>query len=219
MATAVRGRRHHSRAGGGRIGAESALCGWRDGFADGRAWCVGCVWGWVYRRARAHTVVSLGCLRACRWYVIAGMIVGAAIFSYVIGTICTLVQGLMVTSLEFQGRMDLLATYMQQYDFPIELRARANQFCFYSNEVHKSLDGIGDKVTKLLSPAMRKEAAVHIYGDTLTAVGMFQHADELFIADIAMKLRTTTYAPMEYVFNEGAGCEVPPSHHASRPVR
>ena len=46
-----------------------------------------------------------------RIYVCCGMVIGAAIFTYVIGTICTLVSGLNVTSIEFQGRMDVLSEY------------------------------------------------------------------------------------------------------------
>ena len=43
-----------------------------------------------------------------RLYVIVGMIVGGVIFSYVMGTMCTLVTQLMVTNIEFQINMDLL---------------------------------------------------------------------------------------------------------------
>ena len=57
---------------------------------------------------------------------------------YVIGTICTLVSQLMVTSLAFQERMDMLSEYMSFHQFPSEMRKRANAYNFYTASVRHS---------------------------------------------------------------------------------
>ena len=97
-------------------------------------------------------------------YVILGMVIGAAIFSYVVGTICTLVTGLMVNSVEFQKNMDMLSEYMSIHNFPLELRKRANSFCFYTFEVQKSSSSTQEVVRTMLSLPMQKDVAMHIYG-------------------------------------------------------
>ena len=86
-----------------------------------------------FRRPQATqtlTTVGYGTV-ACtetaeRWYVIVGMIIGALIYSYVIGTVCTVIHELMAVSLEFQENMDLLTEYMLENDLPHTFRRKAS---------------------------------------------------------------------------------------------
>ena len=64
-----------------------------------------------------------------RVFVVIGMLVGSAIFAYVIGTVCDLVQGLMGSTIKFQAAMDELSEYMTTHRFPEKLRRLVRAPC------------------------------------------------------------------------------------------
>ena len=99
-----------------------------------------------------------------RIFVILGMVVGASAYAYILGSICTLVTGLMASTIEFQSRMDLLHEYMTDHKFTDEMRDRVNKFCFYSFGVNKALGSREHHIKQMFSPSMRRDIAYHIYG-------------------------------------------------------
>ena len=99
----------------------------------------------------------------------------------------------MLTTIEFQTRMDMLSEYMSQHNCPKELRERANRFCFYTFEVKKAGKNMEEDVNEMLSPPMKRDVAFHIYGKVLRSVPMFGSGEQSFIKDTANLLFTTTY--------------------------
>ena len=60
----------------------------------------------------------------------------------------------------------------------------------------------GSQVKGMLSLTMKREVSYHIYGQTLHQTRMFQQANDAFIKDIAVRLSTVTWGPMEYVCDQ-----------------
>ena len=118
---------------------------------------------------------------------------------YVVGTVCTLLTGLMENSVEFQEKMDVLMSFMQDNHMSDEMRDRASGYCFYRFKVFNSIHSHNDVVDELLSPAMRRDVAYHMYGKVLEQVPMFVTGEKAFISAVAFRLLTATYSPMECV--------------------
>jgi len=138
-----------------------------------------------------------------RMFVMFSMFVGAAVFSYVIGTVCIIAQGLSIETEEFQAKMDALNQFMQKYKIPTHLRVRANDFCFYAHSSKYSMsDSMREKVSNLVfSPPLMSEIAYFIHGPILSKLDMFRDTHREFLAELSKDLQNRLFGPHEYVYN------------------
>ena len=99
----------------------------------------------VYWAIQTVTTVGYGDVgpvnTAEKIYVVAAMIMGVAIFSYVLGTMCTLLAGFKSAEADFQQKMDTMLTYLNSHKkrIPSPLRRRALDYCFYARESANSV--------------------------------------------------------------------------------
>ena len=82
------------------------------------------------------------------------------------------------------------------------MRDRASKYCFHRFKCFNSINSHNYEVAELFSPAMRRDVAYHIYGKVLEQVPMFRMGEKSFVTALAHRLLTSTYSPMEYIFDE-----------------
>jgi potassium voltage-gated channel Eag-related subfamily H protein 7 len=132
-----------------------------------------------------------------RLYNISAMMICSLIFAYVVGTMCSLVQGLDVTNLQFQSMMDDINEYLQKNKVPKELRKRIRKYCLYqrdSTNHHNEAE-----LMEFFSPALRNEVALHNYLPILEKITYFTTASNSFLTKLALHIKTTVFGPNEAV--------------------
>jgi hypothetical protein len=136
-----------------------------------------------------------------RIYVIFMMMVSALVFAYVVGTMCSLVQGLNSQSLYFQGMIDDINDYMEMTHLPFNLRRRIRRYCLFRRDAaqHQNERQIWD----FLSPSLRLEAALYQYLPILEQVPYFRETSSHFVSELACHLSQLVYGPNEVLINQG----------------
>ncbi|DBB02391.1 TPA: hypothetical protein ACH3X3_011394 [Trebouxia sp. C0006] len=139
-----------------------------------------------------------------RIYEIFGMILGASVYAYMVGAICSIVASMNAASAEFNQQMDSLNTFMAESQLPPSLRARLREFFRYRRSA-RSLHDCPD-LLQAMSPALRAQVASHTQAKWVNTVPFFRPLPEYLKTEIALALRTEAYAPNEPVVREGDKC-------------
>jgi len=139
----------------------------------------------------AERVVSIVC-----------MILGACLYSYIVGTVTTVVQGLDISRRAFEDKMDSINDYMSLSCFPTHLRRRIRAYCFYQRDTKSFLPQERDLYASV-SPALRSMCAFYKYNVLLKRVPYFSHAPTQVISELALLLKHAIYMPGECVMKAG----------------
>ena len=122
-------------------------------------------------------------------------------FAYVVGTMCSLVQGLNSQTLYFQSMIDDINDYMEMTHLPRTLRLRIRRYCLFRRD--GALHQNEQKIWKFLSPSLRLEAALHQYLPILEQVPYFRETSPHFVSSLACHLRPLVYGPNEVLIAQG----------------
>ena len=112
------------------------------------------------------------------------MLLGSAMFAYVVGTMCSVVQGLSETSLAFQSRMDRINEYMVECKLPSSLRSRVRKYCLYQRDANL-IRAEERRLLSTLSPALRSEISSFNYEIPLRSARYFKDAPREFIHSLS----------------------------------
>ncbi|KAA6426426.1 MAG: voltage-gated ion channel superfamily [Trebouxia sp. A1-2] len=140
-----------------------------------------------------------------RIYEIFGMILGASVYAYMVGAICSIVASMNAASAEFNQQMDSLNTFMAESQLPPSLRARLREFFRYRRSARSLHDC--PALLQAMSPALRAQVASHTQAKWVNTVPFFRPLPEYLKTEIALALRTEAYAPNEPVMREGDKCD------------
>ena len=130
------------------------------------------------------------------------MILGACLYSYIVGTVTTVVQGLDISRRAFEDKMDSINDYMSLSCFPTHLRRRIRAYCFYQRDTKSFLPQERDLYASV-SPALRSMCAYYKYNVLLKRVPYFQNSPTQVISELALLLRHAIYMPGECVMKAG----------------
>ena len=136
-----------------------------------------------------------------RCYCIIAMLLGAGYYAYVVGTMCSLVQGLDVANLAFQEQMDAMNSYMGTCQMPSELRVRIRKYCYYRREMAKRAQE--RDLLQGISQSLRSEVVLYNHRDRLEHVPHFARAPTPFLSRIAQLLQPSVFGPNDMVMEEG----------------
>ncbi len=137
-----------------------------------------------------------------RLFAILAMLLGSAMFAYVVGTMCSVVQGLSETQLHFQSHMDRINEYMTECKLPNSLRTRVRKFCLYQRDAN--LIRMRERnLLQSLSPALRSEISSHNYELPLRRAEYFSDAPREFIYSLSEYLCLAIFGPNEAIIRSG----------------
>eukprot|EP00620_Florenciella_sp_RCC1587_P014283 CAMPEP_0182559924 /NCGR_PEP_ID=MMETSP1324-20130603/2854_1 /TAXON_ID=236786 /ORGANISM="Florenciella sp., Strain RCC1587" /LENGTH=711 /DNA_ID=CAMNT_0024772241 /DNA_START=364 /DNA_END=2500 /DNA_ORIENTATION=+ len=135
-------------------------------------------------------------------YVILAMLIGAAFFSFVVGTCCSLVEGLDALSIQFQEQLDSINDYMEVCRMPLDMRRRIRNYVWNYKDLASRKNE--DEILAHLSPSLRQEVLVYNYGIELTKVPHFRGAPDVFLTAVAELIHQRLFGPSDTITHQGA---------------
>ena len=128
-----------------------------------------------YGDITAHSTLERNCFSVF-------MLIGAGMYAYIVGTMCSLIQGLDAYTLEFQRKMDDMNEFMHNKVIPQPLRLRIRRFMLYTRDA-KAYDYA--TILKNVSPAIKNEILMFRFKSILENIPQFYGAPSAFLCGIA----------------------------------
>jgi len=107
-----------------------------------------------------------------RIYVTIGMVLGAAIYAYMVGNVCSIIASLNVSEEKFRHQMDSLNQFMSSHSLPKELKQHLRQFYRYRHSnmtIHES-----QEVLRTLTPKLQAQVAGYTQASWLQDTDVFK---------------------------------------------
>jgi len=134
-------------------------------------------------------------------YVIFGMLIGAGFFSYVLGSCCSLVDGLDAMAIKFQEQLDTINTYMEICSIPKTLRHRIRAYIWNKKMLNQKSNE--RQVLGLMSPALKHEVLLYNYGKDMRRIELFSDVPPLFIVLAADIIQHKLFGPRDIITMQG----------------
>jgi len=137
-----------------------------------------------------------------RGFVVVCAMLGASVYAYMVGNVCSIIQGMDETNAKFNHMMDTLNVFMEEKALPQELRVRLRDFFRF----RKSNAIVADwhKLLEEMSPALQSEVTNQLHAKWITKVTAFRGSSPSFITELALVLETVSFSAGELVIEEGS---------------
>jgi len=134
-------------------------------------------------------------------YTVAVQLFGAAMFSYVIANVSSLVSNLDVARSAYRQRLDEINAFLRSQRVPVELQERVRDYYSYLWESQRgvSAGNVLDGFPRNLS----QEILMFLNRELLDHVALFKGADELFIREAVQLLKPEVFLPGEHIIRQG----------------
>jgi CRP-like cAMP-binding protein len=140
-----------------------------------------------------------------RLFVVLLMILGGALYAYVIGGITSLVANFDGATSEHRGNMDQLNRYTRELDLPQELRIQLREYFAQTLSIQR--ERYYSHLLTFMSPKLRGEVAMHRHGEWIRHVPFFNvknhHERVGFVTAVATELEPAVFAKLERVMYAG----------------
>ena len=133
-------------------------------------------------------------------YAMAVMVLGAAMFGYVIGNVANLLANADTLRTQHLARLERAALFLRGRGAPRALRNRIRDYYEY---LWESRMGEDQRLFDDLPPALRIEVALQLNRPILERVPFFRGASEPFLRELAQHLRPAVFVPGELVLRRG----------------
>eukprot|EP00873_Tetraselmis_striata_P010258 jgi/Tetstr1/430522/TSEL_020321.t1 len=140
-----------------------------------------------------------------RVYVTLGMVVGASIYAYMVGNVCSIIAGMNAGEEKFRMEMDSLNQFMEANGLPKDLRKELRAFYRYRNSnvtIHE-----GQDVLKTLTPRLQSYVAGYTHASWLQHTDLFRSFPADLVVELCLSMRAEVFTPDEPLFLEGTGCD------------
>ncbi|KAG7400793.1 Potassium voltage-gated channel sub H member 5 [Phytophthora boehmeriae] len=134
-------------------------------------------------------------------YVSLGVLVGASTFTYIVGTLSSLVEQLNEDSDTFRERMDHLKAYLRERGISPPLAARLRRY--YEYYLLQRDDENEETILAELSDDLRSQLVLHLNRDVVSKISFFATQDDACVSYLMSILDPEFCTPGEYVFKEG----------------
>jgi len=134
-------------------------------------------------------------------YAIVVMILGVAMYGYVIGNIASILANIDPAKVQHLERMGRLTAFMNYRNIPPEMQQRTRDY--YSYLWNKRLSFDEGEVIAALPPSLGTEISLFLKRDFIQRVPIFQGASEEFIKEIALHMKPLVFLPGDFVYKAG----------------
>ena len=134
-------------------------------------------------------------------YVIIVMLMGAAIYGFIIGNIANIVTNLDITKSRFREKMENINNFLKYRNIPDQLQIRIHDYYDYlwgSRRGYEESDLLLD-----LPKPLRTQIAFFLNRDIIEKVPLFKEASHEFIRDIILNLSPVIYTPGDQIITHG----------------
>lgn len=137
-----------------------------------------------------------------RFYIIFAMLIGTSVFAYVVGSVCGIVASMDKKSAEHHDLMDTLNAMSRELRLGEALQMRLRDYFRYKH-TSTNMDEWHTMLERM-SPSLRGEVAMRQCGKWINNVPFFRGAPDLFVVDVALKLKSVTFPQGEEIVRAGA---------------
>ena len=134
-------------------------------------------------------------------YTIAVQLMGAGLFSYIVGNVATLIVNLDAAGAEFRGRLEDIRAAMRVKRIPADIQERVNRYYRYLWETRRGIPD--ERVMRDLPGELRMEIALYLNRGMLEKVAFFRDADEGLIRAVVGKLEPMVFLPGDCILRQG----------------
>ncbi|MBF0423588.1 MAG: cyclic nucleotide-binding domain-containing protein [Magnetococcales bacterium] len=135
-----------------------------------------------------------------RIYAVLVMMVGIAMYGYIIGTVSTTIANANAQKQRRQEKFSALADFMQRYEIP--LSTQNDIFSFYDHFLRDRMT-MAAEILQELPQELRREIDKYVNLFMLRSVPFFQHASHECLMDMVNCLTTTICTPKEVIIRAG----------------
>lgn len=133
-------------------------------------------------------------------YAMVVMVLGAAMFGYVIGNVANLLANADTLRTQHLARLERAVLFLRDRGAPRPLRNRIRDYYEY---LWESRMGQDERLFDDLPPALRIEVALQLNRPILERVPFFRGAGEPFLRELTQHLRPAVFTPGELVLRRG----------------
>jgi voltage-gated potassium channel len=134
-------------------------------------------------------------------YATAVMILGVAIYGYVISSVTALLSNIDVARNQYMKTMDKVNAFCAYNDLPEGLQKRIRNYHEYLFESRLGYSE-GDVLAEL-PDSIKSDVAMHLHRELLAKVPLFRSASENVMREIVLELEALVVPPNDYVFRAG----------------
>jgi len=139
-----------------------------------------------------------------RAFCICCTILGATVYAYTVGAVCSILAAMDISATAFYQAMDQLNAFISAENLDGELAIRLRMYFRF-----KYTQGGNDNVNDLLdnlSPALKQEVSVKLHAKWIHKVPFFENASDEFVTVVSSKLYSMHYPSLETIIklNEAA---------------
>eukprot|EP00239_Pterosperma_sp_CCMP1384_P005519 CAMPEP_0197845274 /NCGR_PEP_ID=MMETSP1438-20131217/2229_1 /TAXON_ID=1461541 /ORGANISM="Pterosperma sp., Strain CCMP1384" /LENGTH=787 /DNA_ID=CAMNT_0043456501 /DNA_START=335 /DNA_END=2698 /DNA_ORIENTATION=+ len=139
-----------------------------------------------------------------RLYVILCTILGASVYAYTVGAVCSIFASMDRRRNEFYSVMDKLNTFIDEQNIAPPLAAKLRGFFRYTySQLGGASDADAKELLDMMSPSLRQDVAVGVHSHWIRHVSFFKGVGEDFIMLVASKLRGRHYPVQENIITAG----------------
>ena len=135
-----------------------------------------------------------------RVFLTVGMLVGASVYAYIVGSICSVIASMNYRETEFQELMDRLNLFIKEAKIDVDLAGRLRAFFRYRRKVTNQISW--GELLDLMSPSMRQEVATQINTAWLIKVEIFHGIPEQVAIELSFNFVLETFPPEEHIIGE-----------------
>lgn len=134
-------------------------------------------------------------------YVIIVMLMGAAIYGFIIGNIANIIANLDIAKSRFREKMENIDTFLKYRSIPSQLQIRIRDYYDYLWESRKGYDE-SNLLLDLPKP-LKTQIAFFLNRDIIEKIPLFKEASHEFIRDIILNLSPVIYTPGDRIITYG----------------
>ena len=134
-------------------------------------------------------------------YVIFVMLLGAAIYGFIIGNIANIIANIDVAKSQFREKMENIDTFLKYRDIPGDLQKRIHDYYDYLWDSRRGYEE--SKLLEDLPTSLKTQVAFFLNRDIIEKVPLFKNASKEFVRDIILNLKPVIYTPGDSVVTFG----------------
>lgn len=134
-------------------------------------------------------------------YSLIVMILGAAMYGYVVGNVASLLANIDVAKAHFSEKMDRINAFMKYRELPVALQERIRNYYDYLWDSRLGYDE--SSVLAELPPSLKTDVSMHINRAIIEKVPLFRGASDAVIRDIVVELRPHVFVPGDMIVRSG----------------
>lgn len=129
------------------------------------------------------------------------MLLGAAIYGFIIGNIANIIANIDVAKSQFRERVETVDTFLKYRNIPGDLQKRIHDYYDYLWESRRGYEE--SRLLEDLPQSLKTQVSFFLNQDIIEKVPLFKNATREFIRDIILNLKPVIYTPGDAVISYG----------------